>query len=91
MGTEGATVRRGATALLTALLKEIITFAGVIKIMITIPLSSENLRQLIFRPRRRSLETMPVKMIKRLKKFEKNANIFKIADIKILKNIQLNL
>ena len=67
-----------------------IAAAGVIKILITIPVILEFMRQLIIKPLRRSLvlEKM-IKSEKKFKKLEKLQMFSKIGYIKILKNILL--
>ena len=70
--------------------------AGVIKILITIPLTLETMRQLIIKPWRRSLGPWGQKKDKKLeniqKKTLKNCKYFlKTANIKILKTIPLHL
>ena len=66
--------------------------AGVIKILITIPVILEFMRQLIIKPLRRSLDPGAWKNDKKWKKFKKLEKLqmfSKISYIKILKNILL--
>ena len=61
--------------------------AGIIKMLITISLTLETMRQPIIKPRMSSLGPW----CRKLKKLKKLQIFLKIADIKILKNIPLHL